>query len=26
VGLQPIDITTGGTFEVQEWQPLPPQA
>ena len=26
VGLQPIDITTGGTFEVQEWQPLPPPA
>lgn len=24
IGLQPIDVTTGGTFEVQAWQPLPP--
>ena len=24
IGLQPIDITTGGTFEVQPWQSLPP--
>ena len=24
VGLQPVDITTGGTFEVQNWQQLPP--
>ncbi len=23
VGLQPIDITTGATFDVQSWQPLP---
>jgi predicted phosphodiesterase len=26
IGLQPIDITTGGTFEVQPWQELPPPA
>jgi predicted phosphodiesterase len=25
-GVQPVDITTGGTFEVQDWQPLPPPA
>jgi hypothetical protein len=24
VGIQPIDITTGGTFDVQPWQELPP--
>lgn len=23
-GLQPIDISTGATFDVQPWQPLPP--
>jgi hypothetical protein len=25
VGLQPVDITTGGTFEVQEWREIPPE-
>ena len=23
-GLQPVDITTGATFEVQPWQAIPP--
>jgi predicted phosphodiesterase len=25
VGLQPVDITTGGTFEVQPWREIPPR-